>query len=143
MKIVITWTPPGATLATSFTLADTPDPIPMRTFRVNNSDNIQEAQFFRAAAASYYDRGNQRTEITFETSRLFADQVSAESFILTHRNSFPNQGLVSFVAGASGGQQATRYLKNGTVQTVSSQLQGCTTHHSYRITGGIMQTTPN
>src|SRR5579863_4942654 len=99
MKIVLTWTPAGATNATSFTLADSPDPVPMTNFRINGSRQIQEAQFFRAVAAAFYDRGNGRTEVTFETTRIFADQVTAESFILMHETQFPGQGLVTFIAG--------------------------------------------
>jgi hypothetical protein len=142
MKITLTWSPAGATNSTSFTLADSPDPVPMANFRINGSRHIQEAQFFRAIAAAFYDRGNRRTEVTFETTRIFADQVTAESFILMHETQFPGQGLVTFVAGRAGGQTASRYLKNATVQSVASQLTGCTTRHSYRITGGIMTTSP-
>ena len=126
-----------------FTLADTPDPVPMVNFRINGSRNIQEAQFFRAIARQFYDRGNRKTEVTFDTSRSFNDQVTAESFILMHETTFPSQGLVTFLAGVSGKQTASRFLKNAAVEAVSSSLKGCTTFHSYRITGGIMTITPN
>jgi hypothetical protein len=127
----------------NFALADSPDPVPMQNFRINGSRNIQEAQFFRAIARSFYDRGNRKTEVTFETSRVFNSQLDAESFILMHETQFPGQGLVTFVAGASGKGTASRYLKNAVVESVSSSLTGCTTRHSYRITGGVMTTTPN
>lgn len=138
----MSWTPPGTTLPTSFTLADSPDPVPMTNFRVNGSRNVQEAQFFRAEAARFYDRGNQKTEVTFDTTRLFGSQVDAESFLLMHETDFPGSGLVIFRAGSGAGQSASRYLQNAVVQIMSSSLLGCTTRHSYRITGGIMQTTP-
>ena len=144
MKITLTWIPSGAAQPTSFVLADSPATIPLTNFKVNGSRTIQEAQFFRATARSFYDRGNRKTEITFDTTRQFADQVSAESFILMHETQFPGQFLVTFMAGVSGGPAtASRYLKNAVVQSVASSLIGCTTKHSYRITGGVMSTTPN
>jgi hypothetical protein len=144
MKITLTWTPSGASQPTSFVLADSPANIPLTNFKVNGSRNLQEAQFFRATARQYYDRGNRRTEISFDTTRLFPDQVSAESFILLHETQFPGQFLATFTAGVSGGPAtASRYLKNAVVESVASALTGCTTKHSYRLTGGVMTTTPN
>lgn len=116
----------------------------MTNFRINGSRNIQEAQFFRAVARQFYDRGNRKTEISFDTTRQFTDQVTAESFILMHETQFPGVFLAAFVAGRSGGgSTASRYLKNAAVESVASSLMGCTTHHSYRICGGIMATSPN
>src|ERR1700742_4417504 len=103
MKIILTWTPEGAVQPTGFVLADSPTPVPMTNFRINGSRTIQEAQFFRATERSFYDRGNRRTEITFETTRQFVDQVSAESFILLHETQFPGQFLATFMAGRTGG----------------------------------------
>ena len=140
MKITILSSAPGSQ---PFTLADSPDPVPMVNFRMNGSRNIQEAQFFRATTRQFYDRGNRKTEITFDTSRVFNSQVDAESFILMHETQFPGQGLVTFLAGVSGKQTASRYLKNAVGESVASSLSGCTTRHSYRITGGIMSTSPN
>ena len=128
----------------NFTIADSPDPIPLTNFRINGSRNVQEAQFFCATARSCYDRGNRKTEITFDTTRSFATQVLAESFILMHETQFtPAQGLVIFTAGRAGAATASRYLANAVVESVSSSLMGCTTRHSYRITGGIMTISPS
>jgi hypothetical protein len=125
-------------------LADSPATVPLSNFRINGSRNLQEAQFFRGDAREFYDRGNRKTEVTFETARLFADQVTAESFVLLHETQFPGQFLVTFVAGVSGGAAtASRYLQNAVVESVGSAISGCTTRHSYRITGGVMSTTPN
>lgn len=142
MKVMLTWTTPG-TLGGSFVLADSPSPVPMVNFRINGSRNVQEAQFFRASAREFYDRGNRKTEVSFETSRVFTSQLEAESFILMHETQFPGQGLVTFTAGAAGRATASRYLQNAVVEAVASSLNGCATRHSYRITGGIMTTTPN
>ena len=144
MKITLTWTPDGASQPTSFILADSPASIPLTNFRINGARQLQEAQFFRAASRQFYDRGNRKTEITFDTTRQFADQVTAESFILLHETQFPGQCLAAFTAGRTGGgATASRYLKNAVVLSVASSLKGCTTFHSYRLTGGVMAITPN
>ncbi len=140
MKIVIVSNVPNSQ---PFTLADSPDPVPMTNFRINGSRNVQEAQFFRATARQFYDRGNRKTEVTFDTARVFNSQLDAESFALMHETQFPGSGLVTFIAGVSGRGTASRYLKNAVVESVSSAISGCTTRHSYRITGGVMSTTPN
>ena len=72
-----------------------------------------KAHFFRADAREFYDRGNRKTEVTFDTTRAFTDQVSAESFLLMHETQFPGQFNVTFQAGRSGGgPTASRYLAN-------------------------------
>jgi hypothetical protein len=127
----------------NFVLADSPDPIPMTNLRIAGSGNVQPAQFFRAAQMQFYDRGNQKTEISFDTTQLWPNQLAAESYILMLRTLFPATGLVTFVAGVKGTQTASRYLLNAVVQNLSSSMMGaCTTKHSFRISGGIMQTTP-
>ncbi len=144
MKITLTWTPAGTTQPTSFILAYSPAAIPLTNFRINGARHLQDAQFFRAASRQFYDRGNRKAEITFNTSRQFADQVTAESFILLHETQFPGQFLATFTAGRTGGgSTASRYLKNAVVESVASSLKGCTTFHSYRLTGGVMTITPN
>jgi len=144
MKITLTWTPAGATQPTSFVLADSPAAIPLTNFRINGSRLLQETTLFRATGRTFYDRGNRKTEITFDTTRSWPDQTTAESFILLHETQFPGRFLATFMAGRSGaGATANRYLKNAVVESVGSSLTGCTTRHSYRIAGGVMQTSPN
>jgi hypothetical protein len=143
MKITLTWTPTGSTLPTNFVLADSPANIPLTNFKINGSRNIQEAQFFRGKARAFYDRLNRKTEVTFDTTRLWPSQVAAESFILMHETQFPGTFLATFTAGISGGVTASRYLVNAVVESVGSSIAGCTTKHSYRIAGGVMATSPN
>ncbi len=128
----------------TFTLADSPDPVPMTNLRIACAGNIQTAQFFRAAAAQFYDRGNQKTEISFDTTQLWPNQLAAENYLLMLRTMFPATGLVTFIAGVKGTQTASRYLRNAVVQNLQSSMLGaCTTRHTFRISGGIMQTSPS
>ena len=86
----------------NFVLADSPDPIPLTNLRITGSGNVQPAQFFRAAATQFYDRGNQKTEVSFDTTQLWPNQLAAETYILMLRTMFPTQGLVTFVARRQG-----------------------------------------
>lgn len=122
----------------------------MTNFRINGSRNIQEAQFFRAQARSFYDRGNRKTEVSFDVTRLFASQPLAEAFMLMHETQFPSMTqpvgmfLATFVAGISGQPgAATRYLQLAACPQITSAMLGaCTTRHSYQLIGGVMTTTP-
>jgi hypothetical protein len=143
MKITLTWTPPGASVASNFVLADSPAVVPITNFRINGGRILQQAQFFRADAAKYYDRGNRHTTVSFETTRQFPDATGAETFVLMHETQFPGQFLVIFTAGRGGSSaNSSRYLANAVVESVSTAIIGCTTRHSYRITGGTMSTSP-
>jgi hypothetical protein len=151
MKLTLTWTVSGATNGT-FTLIDSPDPIPYSNFQINDTRLIQEAQFFRGFARRNYDRGNLKTEISFDTTQKFNSQAQAEEYILMHGTSFPvlNSGagfgpfLVTIVAGVvGGGSTLTRFLKNAALETTHRSLMGCTGKFSYRITGGAMTKTAN
>lgn len=127
----------------NFVLANSPDPIPMTNLRINGDRVIQEEALFGAAAKAFFDRGNQRTIVTFETTRLFDSQLDAETFLLLHDTQFPGQGLVTFFSGNVGQKNFSAYLVNAVVNSVASAISGCTTRHSYRITGGVISTTPS
>ena len=127
----------------NFVLANSPDPIPMTNLRINGDRIIQEEALFGAEAKMFFDRENQRTIVTFDTTRLFDSQLDAETFLLMHETQFPGQGLVTFFSGNLGQKNYSAYLVNAVVNSVASAISGCTTRHSYRITGGVMSTTPS
>lgn len=126
----------------SFVLADSPANIPLTNLRINGDRVIQEEALFGAAAKAFFDRGNRRTVVTFDTTRRFDTQLDAETFLLMHETQFPGQGLVTFQSGSTGQKFYRAYLVNAVVNRVGSGISGCTTRHSYRITGGAMSATP-
>ena len=131
------------TSGSPFVLADSPANIPLTNLRINGDRVIQEEALFGADATAFFDRGNQRTMVTFDTTRLFDSQLDAETFLLMHETQFPGQGLVTFFSGNVGQKNYRAYLVNAVVNSVASAISGCTTRHSYRITGGVMSTTPS
>lgn len=127
----------------AFQLAASPDPIPMVNLRINGDRLIQEEALYGAAAKAFFDRGNHKTLVTFDVTRLQPSQLAAESFLLLHETMFPATGLVTFFSGIVGQLNFTSYLVNAAVQSVASSISGCTTRHSYRILGGVMSLTPS
>ena len=122
--------------STPVTLADSPANVPMTNFRLNGEAVLQEVQLFRAPGLSFQDRGNRRTEISFEVSRLLGSQQAAEEFLLLHDVAL--QGNADVVITEADGT-TVRYLRSAVVKSQSSQM-GCTVRTSYRISGGLLTT---
>lgn len=63
-----------------------------RGISFNGSFMLDEAQFFRAAAMSFFARGNRSTAIGFSVSRNFASESDALLFAAITQNTLPGQG---------------------------------------------------
>ena len=50
--------------------------------RINGRQIVHEPDFLRAASIDVFNRDNQRTTLTFQTSKLFDDQAEAEVWML-------------------------------------------------------------
>lgn len=128
-------------LAQKFVACDSPGNTNLMDYAVNGEQVFQEAQFFRATERAFYDRGNQKTIVTFQVSRVWPDRLTAESYVYFYNTLFPRIGLVSFdsIVGSAG---KSSYLIIAAIHPANSKLMGCTTHHQHRIEGGIMSNTP-
>jgi len=137
----MTWSATGTSAATSFTLVDSPGIVPYTNLSISASRSIQRDNVVRARQPVFSDRRNRSTEVTFNTTRLFADPPTAEAFLMMHETMFPDgqRFLVTFQSG-NGVAVASKYLANAVVQSIQSTISGATTRHSYRITGGVFTT---
>lgn len=107
---------------------------------LNGEQIVDDAQFFRAAAASVFARGNLGTVLQFSVTRLFSTEKAAEVFALTHAGAVPLEGLVTAVCGETGDQQ-TVYLEGAVLQAVAVQsVRGSSVVVQYTIRGGIWTT---
>lgn len=88
---------------------------------VNGQQILDDADFFRAAAPTFFVRGTEGVTLQFSVTRLFSSVRAAEAFILLHFNSTPLEGLLTCTCGDAGDTQ-TVYLRDAKVQTV--QLPG-------------------
>lgn len=116
----------------SITLADSPATIPMTNLRVNGTNIVQEIALYAATAEAVADRGNEKTEVSFDTTRLFSSAAAAEDFILKHKANLRGNATLKFTE--SDGSTIMNLL-NAAVVSVQSAISGFTTKHSYRITG--------
>lgn len=149
MKIIFSWIPPGATNPSRFIACTTAEIAGaslltngLTDYAVNGESIIKEAKFFRALQEKFYDRGNEKTVVTFTVSWGWPDIVAAETWLNLYNTKFPRIASVQFQSSTSG-KSASTYLVNAAIHPASSKLKGCTTYHTHRIEGGIMTTRPN
>lgn len=109
-------------------------------FRVDRK--LQAQEIFRAAAITVFPRGNTKTTVTFEVSRTFPDQKTADLYALQHETLVPATGLITFTSVATNGQKTVRYLNPGYVLSHELiSMIGITTRHQYQIIGGAVTAT--
>ena len=128
----------------SFTLIDSPAVLPYRNLRLNGTGVVQEAQLLRAAARTLFDRANQNTTLTVETSSLQASQGDAESYLLQIRLNVVGQQTATFITApvaGDGNQPVTLYLHNAVIPNSTAWLAGCTVYHQFTLVGGQLTTT--
>jgi len=107
--------------------------------RLHIDRQIQVQDLFRAPTVTTFDRGNRRVTVTFDVSRTFPSQDAADIFILTHEDTLPASGIVTFTAFKTNGQTMIRWLAGGKVQSHELVQQiGVTTCHQYVIVGGAI-----
>lgn len=107
---------------------------------VNGEQIVDEADFFRAAAANFFPRGNLKVEFRFITHWSFTTTVAAEVFVLTYANLLPmtntDIGTVQCVCGAENpGTEQTCYMINAVLKGVSIKYVGTSVDVEYTILG--------
>jgi hypothetical protein len=102
---------------------------------LNGQNIIDDAQFFRAAVPSFFERGGNGVTLQFSVERLFSSLKSAEVFLLTHFGALPRSGLITCLCGESGDTQAV-YLRNAVLEAVALPgYQGRSVGVQYTIKG--------
>ncbi|MDR2436174.1 MAG: hypothetical protein LBD33_02600 [Puniceicoccales bacterium] len=101
---------------------------------VRNEREVQIVGVLRGDAAVSYDRGNQRTILSFRVTRRHNSTEDAQKFILMHATHLGNLSTSVTVIGEPSGDEYL--LPNATVAGVQSSSFGSTSTHEYRIVGG-------
>lgn len=83
---------------------------PLFGLTLNGREIIQETDFLRAVAATFYARGNRTTELAFNVTRLFTTLREAQRFALTHATGLPSRGTLQVLVG-EGADTETVYLE--------------------------------
>ncbi|MEM1057920.1 MAG: hypothetical protein AAGK14_01620 [Verrucomicrobiota bacterium] len=123
-------------------LATDAAPTRVRNFRLESAREVQEGKFLRAVAASFFDRANAQTRVSFEVVRTHPSGREAEAFLLGHGSDVPASGLAVFTAVGDSGQAITRYLNAAVVEAIEGSGAGTSTRHLYVLRGGALQTLP-
>ncbi|ODU24767.1 MAG: hypothetical protein ABS95_01485 [Verrucomicrobia bacterium SCN 57-15] len=127
-------------LADKFKLLDNLEiPATSGGVNINGSFVTEIAEYLRGSEIEVFDRGNDRTEISFSTTRLHASVSAAEKFCMEHRDTVPRRCLVTLISDYDEAR-VERYLINACVAEANSKTAGATSFHSYRIIGGKIKT---
>jgi hypothetical protein len=101
-------------------------------FRVNNKQITEAANFFRAAAMSWFSRANVSTEVGFSITRSYGSLAAASVAFATGVNTLPGQGDLVFVQDAT-----TLTLPAAVFTGVNSVMMGVSITTTYAFSGGI------
>lgn len=93
-----------------------------KNVRFNARQVIDEAQFFRAATATYYPRGNVECSFEFVTQWIFTTAAQAEQFVLSSGSAYPmtnaDNGVLQVVIGAETATPQTIYSPSAVLEEV-------------------------
>lgn len=106
---------------------------------VNGEQIIDEAAFFRAIAATYYARGNEKTEISFTVARDHGSIKQAEVFVLMLRRNLPREGDCVITCGLPGDEQKVALL-DAVLAPTQARYKSSTSFVTYTILGGLPET---
>ncbi|MDE6432074.1 MAG: hypothetical protein K2L13_01630 [Opitutales bacterium] len=106
-----------------------------------NERDIQIAGSLRGTSAKGFDRGNQKTTVTFTVARRHDSIEAAQRFILEHAASL--NGLENNLRIIEEPSGDTIYLPHAVIRNVQSSLSVNVTTHIYQIIGGNFSTSIN
>jgi hypothetical protein len=110
---------------------------PVSNITINGARLFQTVGSLRAEFVQHFDRFNQETVISFDTTREHATAEDAMAFALLHEDLVPRQGLAEFTM-QYGSKTIRRWLADAAVTAVASRAAGIVTFHSYELRGGEM-----
>jgi hypothetical protein len=113
---------------TQFILAD--------TLQIGGDYAEQIEEFLRGDYVDVQERGQERTELSFQVCRLHDSIYAAQVFILDHRNALPRQGqLYVEVVSELGNKEFV--MDNALIRKPKLvRWLGCTTFFQYSMIGG-------
>ena len=107
---------------------------------------VDEAEFFRAAVATFFPRGNVRTALEFTVHYIFGTQVAAEVFVVTLPSQLPmtnadNGALQCICGGLNPATQQICYMSPAVLKSVRVLKQtGLSVDVRYSLVGGYFTT---
>lgn len=109
--------------------------------RLNGEQLVDQAQFFRAIAASYFSRGNKTSRFEFDVWWYFSTRGAAENFILGHWASLAATDTLTVTCGDGEATQYIYALAGAVLQSVApSEWRGISVKMHYVFVGGLFAT---
>lgn len=97
---------------------------------------VDEEHFYRAAAASFFPRGNRSTVLSLTVEQSFDSPAEAYRYALLRPSTVPASGVLA-VDLADG---STLYLPDCACESVSPQILGVSVRTTYTLKGGLFTT---
>ncbi len=125
-------------------LCDSPDPIPVFNFRINNQRVLQVSKSYLADHQRVRGRGNKLNRITFEVPARdvdddgagFGNMAEGLGWAIDHVDAVPDAGLLTVVI-SDGGAEVTRYFDNAGVESAElTNFRGARMSMAYVIMAG-------
>ena len=105
-------------------------------FKLDQKSITEQAQFFRAAAMTWYNRGNINAMLGFSVTRQFNSLKDAWVFLTTHINSLAGQANLVLTCG-EGGVTHNVTLINAVLTGANSVGMGVSVTVTYSFQGGV------
>lgn len=119
----------------SSTLCDG-SPLAPSQLSINGTLVVDEEHFYRAAAASFFPRGNRSTVLSLTVELSFDSAAEACRYALLRPSTVPASGLLA--VDLSDG--STLYLPDCACESVSPQILGSSVRTTYTLKGGLFTT---
>ena len=105
-------------------------------FKLDQKAITEQAEFFRAAAAIWYHRGNISATLGFSVTRQFNSLKDAWVFMMTHVNALAGRADLVLTCGEGGDTQNVT-LTNAVLTDVQMTPMGVSITVTYSFQGGL------
>jgi hypothetical protein len=102
---------------------------------ITESRNVQRTNPVRARAVKFIGRKNRSLSISFTVSRVHADLLEAQKFVLDHCGTVPDSGTL-IIETEPDGNVAKRKMYDACVDNISIKHVGVSTETQYSLSGG-------
>lgn len=124
----------------NITLADDVNSIVSKIL-VNGTYLVQKADFFRAAQADFFARGNKGIRLEVHITHAQDTAAAGESFTLTHQSTLPESGDLTLTTGDAHENRIVCSLNQAVLESVTTHSQQSCSHAIYLFRGRALTAT--
>jgi hypothetical protein len=109
---------------------------PLDGLAIDDQVNVQPAEFIRAAEGKFFNRGNQRTSLTFRVARECRDIVAAHAWQVGFHAGCVRNGTVRLTETDTNGLTQVVRIENAVITAIKTTPMGVTRIIEFNIVGG-------